>query len=101
MNLPKSIDPLDPVQRYERRKSTKLWAVIFALLFLTGLFLFWRLLGEVPTDFTDNREHFKYGSIGSEEHLGIPYWIWQVLPEVFSEHLPNPGKFAGLPEVQR
>ena len=30
--------------------------------------------------FTDPDEHFKYGSIGTEERVGLPYWIWKVLP---------------------
>jgi mono/diheme cytochrome c family protein len=42
--------------------------------------------------FPDIVEHFKYGSIGAEEGSGIPYWIWRVLPDVCSEHLPErPG----------
>ena len=37
--------------------------------------------------------HFKYGSVGAESRSGIPYWIWVVLPEVFSDHLPDgPGE---------
>lgn len=35
---------------------------------------------------------FKYGSVGTEEAVGIPYWLWVVLPEVFPDKLPNrPG----------
>ena len=35
---------------------------------------------------------FKYGSIGTEGSVGIPYWLWIVLPEVFPDKLPNrPG----------
>ena len=38
-------------------------------------------------------EHYKYGSIGAEtRHMGIPYWIWRVLPDVFPDLLPDrPG----------
>ncbi len=36
---------------------------------------------------------FKYGSIGTEGNVGVPYWIWVVLPEVFADKLPNrPGR---------
>ncbi len=46
-----------------------------------------------PETHDDPIAHFKYGSIGSEERSGIPYWVWLVLPEVFPEHLPDgPGK---------
>ncbi len=32
---------------------------------------------------------FKYGSIGTEGNVGVPYWVWKVLPEVFADKLPN------------
>ena len=42
--------------------------------------------------FPDVVDHFKYGSIGTEEGVGIPYWIWKVLPTVFEDKLPQrPG----------
>ena len=37
----------------------------------------------------DPISHFKYGSVGTEERSGIPYWVWVVLPDVFPEHLPD------------
>lgn len=40
-------------------------------------------------------ELFKYGSIGSEDQEGLPYWIWQVLPRLFADKLP-PGGFGAL-----
>ncbi|MGH9370952.1 MAG: cytochrome c, partial [Vicinamibacterales bacterium] len=43
--------------------------------------------------FPDIVDHFKYGSIGAEERVGLPYWIWRVLPTVFEDKLPNrPGE---------
>jgi hypothetical protein len=43
--------------------------------------------------FSDAAEHFKYGSIGTEERVGVPYWIWRVLPTVFADKLPpRPGQ---------
>lgn len=36
-------------------------------------------------------EQFKYGSIGSEDQEGIPYWIWEVLPRMFADKLPAGG----------
>ncbi len=42
--------------------------------------------------FPDADDHFKYGSIGTEERVGLPYWIWKVLPTVFEDKLPKrPG----------
>jgi len=35
---------------------------------------------------------FKYGAVGTEETVGVPYWLWVVLPEVFADKLPDrPG----------
>jgi hypothetical protein len=44
----------------------------------------------------DPRENFLYGSIGSEDAAGIPYWIVAVLPHIFPEYLPGPGGYASL-----
>ena len=42
--------------------------------------------------FPDADDHFRYGSIGTEERVGLPYWIWKVLPTVFEDKLPKrPG----------
>ena len=42
--------------------------------------------------FGDIQEHFKYGSVGTEVGVGVPYWIWRVLPTVFADKLPDrPG----------
>jgi mono/diheme cytochrome c family protein len=45
-----------------------------------------------PTAAPDIVTEFKYGSIGTEVTVGVPYWIFKVLPEVFPDKLPNrPG----------
>ena len=37
-------------------------------------------------------EHYKYGILGTEGRVGVPYWIFRVLPIVFADKLPNrPG----------
>src|SRR5581483_7659761 len=41
-------------------------------------------------------DQFKYGSVGTEDATGIPYWIWQALPRMFPEKLPGPGGYASL-----
>jgi len=51
---------------------------------------------EPPPYFTSDEDHFLFGSIGTEETDGIPYWIWLVLPRIFPEHLPSPGGYASL-----
>jgi len=36
-------------------------------------------------------EFFKYGSIGTEDAAGVPFWLWLILPKMFPEYLPGPG----------
>ncbi|MBE9007919.1 c-type cytochrome [Fortiea sp. LEGE XX443] len=55
------------------------------------IFLVWPALSNSPVDYADIEDHFKYGSIGSEEVNGVPYWIWKVLPELFPDKLPDKG----------
>jgi hypothetical protein len=47
-----------------------------------------------PQRFSDIEQHFLYGSIGSEDEGGIPYWVWRVLPDVFPDLLEarTPGR---------
>lgn len=43
--------------------------------------------------FPDIRDHFQFGSVGTEARVGLPYWLWRVLPIVFSDKLPpRPGE---------
>src|SRR3954471_21145306 len=46
--------------------------------------------------FASDEEHFLYGSVGTEEQEGVPFWIWLVLPRLFPDHLPHPGGWAAL-----
>ncbi len=36
-------------------------------------------------------ENFKYGTLGGEAGVGIPYPLFAVLPEVFADLMPGPG----------
>lgn len=72
------------------RISTLLLAVLLALVFAVVLAA--QPEAEDGTSFPDIVDHFKYGSIGTEERAGLPYWIWRVLPIVFEDKLPRrPG----------
>ena len=76
-----------------------LLASALALLVLATLVCFgawYYLYREVPDSYNRDDEQFKYGSIGTEDHDGIPYWIWLVLPRVFPEKLPGPGGYTSL-----
>lgn len=82
------------------RRPALLWLVILtAVVGAVAYVKFFRT--EPPPYFEAAEEHFLFGSVGSEEQDGIPYWIWLVLPRVFPEYLPGPGGYAGLGMVAK
>lgn len=85
-------EPETVVEIAERRRNEKIFLVIIALFALFATYLFWKYVPDAPVDYADINEHFKYGSIGSEPVNGLPYWVWKVLPDMFPEKLPVPGK---------
>ncbi|MBW4555635.1 MAG: cytochrome c [Trichormus sp. ATA11-4-KO1] len=68
----------------------RIWIFIVGVI-VTAIFLIWPSFANSPVDYADIEDHFKYGSIGSENINGVPYWIWKVLPELFSDKLPGQG----------
>ena len=65
------------------------WVAGTAAAALAALIFAWSASGQTAADIV---EEFKYGSVGTEETVGVPYWVWRVLPEVFPDKLPNrPG----------
>jgi mono/diheme cytochrome c family protein len=78
----------------------RLLAVVLVVVALVAAFGWYTLFRAEPErTFASIEEEFKYGSIGTEQEQGIPYWIWLVLPRLFPEYLPGPGGYAsvGLP----
>ena len=72
------------------------WIGLIALMVVVvgvigGVYLLTRFTRDQAVEYQDNVEHFKYGSLGSEHQFGIPYWIWQALPELFADKLPGQG----------
>ena len=50
-------------------------------------------VGSRVTAQNDIVTHFKYGSVGTEGTVGLPYPIWRVLPVLFADKLPKrPGE---------
>ena len=72
--------------------------ILFGLLLLAvlGLIKAYRLWQDrfgVPETKALVEDHFKYGSVGSDNLTrGLPFWIWKVLPKMFPDHLPKTGK---------
>ncbi len=82
-----------------RSKWKQLFLAILLLpavgLVLGGIYAAARFLPDLPTTYEKDDEHFKYGSTGGERESGIPFWIWQAMPQVCAEHLPGNG-YASL-----
>src|SRR5262245_31288962 len=78
----------------------RLWiavAIFVAIGAIVGGVAYVQLSRELPeTPFASDQDHFLFASIGNEREIGIPYWIWLVLPRIFPEHLPRPGGYAAL-----
>jgi len=66
-----------------------------AVVFLFAVYLAVRLTRDRPVDYADDAQHFLHGSTGGERLMGIPYWIWVALPEVFPEYLPDKTRGRG------
>jgi hypothetical protein len=74
-----------------RRVSMPLIAALLALVAGT-VAATWRPLAAQAGASDNIEDHFKYGSIGTEKTVGLPYPIWRVLPIVFEDKLPKrPG----------
>jgi mono/diheme cytochrome c family protein len=85
--------PETPVQAETRARRRKLWFWALLAVFLVGTYLFWRIVPEPAEEYSDIREHYKYGSTGGDNsERGVPYRLWKVLPEMFPEHLPGGGR---------
>ena len=84
-------EPLTPIERSTRSMAARVVTVVVMVIYVLGLFLYRRFNPNFPVVYTPIEDHFKYGSIGSEAANGIPYWIWQVLPDVFPDKLTGKG----------
>jgi hypothetical protein len=75
-------------------------AVIVLIVAVIGVVAWYSLLRRVPGPFdapdVPIEAYYKYGSIGTEGTVGVPYWIWLVLPRIFPEYLPGPGGYTAL-----
>jgi hypothetical protein len=97
----RNLEEPDPVQRAMRAQNSRRRFIVGALLFCAFTALYWAYLADTPHDYGDSRDHFKYGSIGSDSSAGVPYWIWWVLPDMFPQYLPDGEAYKALPQDQR
>lgn len=96
------------------RRWIAIWTLgVLALLALGALYVWYTAFREVEqvacSDVEERyraelcaspeEERFKYGSLGGEWEVGIPYPLFHALPRVFADLLPGPGGFRafGIP----
>src|ERR1044072_9891 len=68
---------------------------LLVILVIVTVSLASRFLSDVPVDYGESEEHFKYGSTGGETGGGVPYWVWNALPHVCSTHVPGGAPMPG------
>lgn len=79
------------------RRHHVLLVLFLVIAVIGGVVTYVKFFREEPAPFfASDEDHFLFGSVGTEEQQGIPYWIWLVLPRVFPEHLPGPGGYASI-----
>ena len=81
------------VERERRRivRRRRRIAAVLALVLGVAGFAWFRANVDRPVDYADIEEHFKYGSIGSDNAVrGLPLAVLKVLPKAFPQYLP-PG----------
>jgi mono/diheme cytochrome c family protein len=93
-----TVTPIARVKRFFASPLGRLLLAATIVLGATAASLVWvKFFRREPAPyFTSDEEHFLYGSVGTEEREGVPYWIWLVLPRIFPEYLPAPGGYAAL-----
>jgi hypothetical protein len=77
------------------RWRTAFWlllALVIALPLAFGIYAAVRFLPDRAVRYDNMADQFKYGSTGGERGSGFPYWIWQALPVVFKDQLPQNGR---------
>jgi mono/diheme cytochrome c family protein len=83
-----------------RKWRRRLGACLAGVLVVAGgvAFIAWyKLFRVVPhPPFETAEMQFKYGSLGAEAERGIPYYVWLVLPRIFSDKMPGPGGYASF-----
>ena len=72
------------------KAARRVFATAALALIIFGIYMAVRLNRDEPVTYAGAEDHFRYGSTGGERDAGVPYWLWKVLPVMFSEYLPDP-----------
>jgi hypothetical protein len=70
------------------------WTRWLSLVFLftaiaVAAYFAWRLTRDHAEEFADPVDQFMYGSTGGDRNFGLPYAMWQAMPVLFTDLLPE------------
>ena len=63
--------------------------LIFFVALASGAYFAWRLTRDHAEEFADPVAQFKYGSTGGDRNFGLPYVMWEAMPVLFRDLLPE------------
>jgi hypothetical protein len=79
----------DGVLRKLARGFVWLSVGFFVLALVAGAYFAWRLTSDHAEEFADPVAQFKYGSTGGDRNFGLPYVMWEAMPVLFADLLPE------------
>lgn len=98
MNATKDeLTAVDIVERRDSRRWTIAFGVIAVLVVIAISFALQISRINKPVGYANDEMYFRYGSIGSDV-VGVPYWVFRVMPEICPTDLP--GGYASLGVIQ-
>ena len=83
---------LTPTEAYEQRRSR--WWLLVWIVIIAALIYFFVFRSTYVIAYDDPKEHFKYGSIGSEPVTGLPIDVLNAIPHIYKDRLGGAGYAA-------
>ncbi len=87
------------MDQHSKKKILIAVAVLIALAIVAGIGIWckmYRVVAQPAWITADPRDNYFYGSVGTGQAAGIPYWVWLEMPRMFPEYMPGPGGYASL-----
>lgn len=93
-----ALNPLPAMRRCFSTTRARLVGAVGAVILALGGYALWdNLLREHPLEnYASDEEQYKYGVIGLGETARVPFYLFEVLPELFPEKFPLTGTYADL-----
>ncbi len=71
------------------RQFVRLSVALTVALIAGGAYFAWRLGQDEAEVFADPVAQFKYGSTGGDRNFGLPYVMWEAMPRLFADLMPE------------